>query len=78
MRNLCEMYAKVYEAIKKECSNRLFIMFGVFSIVLSFVSFLYAKYAKPIFSIYAGTLTYHVSFRIFAYIFDIGYLGLFL
>lgn len=67
MRNLCEMYAKCMRRLGKDCSNSLYTMFGAFCKVISFANFLYAKYAKPIFRIYARYLTYLISFRIFAY-----------
>lgn len=71
MRNLCEMYAKPMRRNRKEFFNCFFSMFGAFSTIISFAYYLYAKYAKVISCIYARHLTYHVSFRIFAYITDI-------
>ena len=77
MRNLCEMYAKPMRSQQNNYYTGLYGMFGAFSKVISFGDFLYAKYAKPIFSIYARYLTYLISFRIFAYISNIDYMGLF-
>ena len=77
MRNLCEMYAKCMRSQQDKCSNGFYGMIGAFSEVSSFANFLYAKYAKPIFSIYASTLPTILSFRIFAYIFNINFKGLF-
>ena len=64
MRNLCEMYAKCMRSQQDKCSNGFYSVFGAFSEVSSFANFLYAKYAKVIFGIYASTLP--TSFR-FAY-----------
>ena len=71
MRNLCEMYAKCMRSQENNYSTGFVGMFGAFSRVSSFANFLYAKYAKCVSCIYASTLTYLISFRIFAYIFNI-------
>lgn len=77
MRNLCEMYAKCMRSSKNMLSDGFVSMFGVFSKVIGFASFLYAKYAKVFSCIYVGTFTDHVLFRIFAYIFNTCSYGLF-
>ena len=62
------MYAKVYEANAKNCSPSSVILFGGFYVVIIFVSFLYAKYAK-FFILFQYGCVLHLSygFRIFAY-----------
>ena len=71
MRNLCEMYAKCMRSQEDNYSNGFYGMIGALSEIIGFTGLGYAKYAKPIFSIYASTLPTILSFRIFAYITDI-------
>ena len=77
MRNLCEMYAKCMRSQQDKCSNGFYSMIGALSMIIGFTGLGYAKYAKVIFGIYASTLPTILSFRIFAYIFNINFKGLF-